>query len=375
MRAVNLLPRESATAANARPRPRASCAGVAVTVLVAAIRRRRLLPREGARRRRSGSGSRRRRPQLVRSAEPAADRAPAGAAQLPTPVVLSQAAALAHRARHRALDARRLGRRCSSSSSTSCPTSVTLTSVTARRQRALRPARSSGTITLGGSAFSSNDVAQSSSRRSRASRRSRRSRSSAPRQTEATERPDLPDHGADEPSRPASRRRPYHDTTTTTGGQRMTLSTARSASLRPSSVSTSCSSWSAGCALVAPQRHDAASGCGAGAARADAARQRSVRRARRRISKQPADPHVGIYTLDTALPAQADQPDLLFELDRLATGVRRQGHSASRRRRRRPTASGYTVAADHSEPHRVATSGDPVPRAASGRSSPTTTGA
>jgi hypothetical protein len=59
-------------------------------------------------------------------------------------------------------------------------------------------------------------------------------------------------------------------------------------------------------------------------------------------NKQPAIHTSGLYTLDTALPAQADQPDLIFELDRLATAssVKILGISPQTAQ---ATTTGYTV--------------------------------
>lgn len=71
-------------------------------------------------------------------------------------------------------------------------------------------------------------------------------------------------------------------------------------------------------ALVSPQRHDAASA---------AAQEQSVQsqlatltaQSSQGPSAQPAIHTSGIYALDTALPSQVDQTNLLFELDQLAT--------------------------------------------------------
>jgi len=69
-------------------------------------------------------------------------------------------------------------------------------------------------------------------------------------------------------------------------------------------------------ALVSPQRHDAASA---------SAQQQAVQSELAALTgssqtptKQPAIHTSDLYALDTALPSQQDQPDLLFLLDRLA---------------------------------------------------------
>jgi hypothetical protein len=71
-------------------------------------------------------------------------------------------------------------------------------------------------------------------------------------------------------------------------------------------------------ALVSPQRHDAASA---------AAQEQSVQsqiaalttQSSQGSNTQPAIHTSDIYALDTALPSQVDQTNLLFELDQLAT--------------------------------------------------------
>ncbi|MDX6480132.1 MAG: Pilus assembly protein PilO [Gaiellaceae bacterium] len=68
--------------------------------------------------------------------------------------------------------------------------------------------------------------------------------------------------------------------------------------------------------LVSPQRHDAA------AASAQAEQMQTKLTALEISAKSPSRPPAvhtsGLYGLDTALPAQLDEPDLLFELDRMA---------------------------------------------------------
>ena len=70
-------------------------------------------------------------------------------------------------------------------------------------------------------------------------------------------------------------------------------------------------------ALIAPQRSDAASA---------ATQQQQVQNELAALTgtapgsnKQPAIRTADLYALDTALPSQVDQTDLLFELDKLAT--------------------------------------------------------
>jgi hypothetical protein len=70
-------------------------------------------------------------------------------------------------------------------------------------------------------------------------------------------------------------------------------------------------------AFVAPQQHDGA------AAAAQAQQAQTQLDVLQGVSshgpvKQPEIHTASLYTLDTALPSQADQPDLLFELDRIA---------------------------------------------------------
>jgi Pilus assembly protein, PilO len=69
-------------------------------------------------------------------------------------------------------------------------------------------------------------------------------------------------------------------------------------------------------ALVSPQRHDAASA--ATQEQAVQSELAALTGSSQSSNKQPAIHTSGLYALDTALPAQEDQPDLLFELDRLA---------------------------------------------------------
>jgi hypothetical protein len=71
--------------------------------------------------------------------------------------------------------------------------------------------------------------------------------------------------------------------------------------------------------LISPQRSDAA----ASAAKTQEA-QAELATLKGSVTqpgttKQPAIHTADIYTLDTALPSQVDEPDLLFELDRIAT--------------------------------------------------------
>lgn len=69
-------------------------------------------------------------------------------------------------------------------------------------------------------------------------------------------------------------------------------------------------------ALVAPQRSNAAS---ASAQQQDVqSRLAALTGASQSPTTQPAIHTSDLYALDTALPSQEDQPDLLFEIDRLA---------------------------------------------------------
>jgi hypothetical protein len=70
-------------------------------------------------------------------------------------------------------------------------------------------------------------------------------------------------------------------------------------------------------ALVSPQRHDASTAA-ANAQLAQSQLDALLGQGSHGPTKQPAIHTAGLYSLDTALPSQADQPDLLFELDRLA---------------------------------------------------------
>jgi hypothetical protein len=72
-------------------------------------------------------------------------------------------------------------------------------------------------------------------------------------------------------------------------------------------------------ALIAPQRHDAASA--AAQEQAVAAELAALTGSSSSSNKQPAIKTGDLYRLDTALPAQEDQPDLLFEIDRLSTAA------------------------------------------------------
>lgn len=71
--------------------------------------------------------------------------------------------------------------------------------------------------------------------------------------------------------------------------------------------------------LVSPQRHGAA----AAAAQAQSVEGElaALKGSSQGPSNQPAIHTADLYALDTALPSQMDQPDLLFELDRLATAA------------------------------------------------------
>jgi len=93
-------------------------------------------------------------------------------------------------------------------------------------------------------------------------------------------------------------------------------------------------------ALVSPQRGDAA----AAAAKEQLAQTQleTLIHGSGHGNKQPAIHSAGIYALDTALPAQGDEPGLLFELNRLATGsgVKVTGISLATAQ---ATATGYTV--------------------------------
>ncbi len=71
-------------------------------------------------------------------------------------------------------------------------------------------------------------------------------------------------------------------------------------------------------ALISPQRHDAALAA-AKTQVAQTALAALVGQGSHGPTTQPAIHTAGIYALDTALPAQVDQPELLFELDRIAT--------------------------------------------------------
>jgi Pilus assembly protein, PilO len=93
-------------------------------------------------------------------------------------------------------------------------------------------------------------------------------------------------------------------------------------------------------ALVSPQRSDAATA----AAKAQLAQTQleTLIGGSAHDNKQPAIHSAAIYALDTALPAQGDQPGLLFELNRLATrsGVKVTGISLTTAQ---ATSTGYTV--------------------------------
>ena len=68
--------------------------------------------------------------------------------------------------------------------------------------------------------------------------------------------------------------------------------------------------------LISPQRHDAAT---VAAQEQVVEGQLAALTGSQGSNKQPAIHTADLYTLGTALPSQLDQPDLLFELDRLAT--------------------------------------------------------
>jgi Pilus assembly protein, PilO len=93
-------------------------------------------------------------------------------------------------------------------------------------------------------------------------------------------------------------------------------------------------------ALVSPQRSDAATA----AAKAQLAQTQleTLIGGSAHDHKQPVIHSASIYALDTALPSQGDEPGLLFELNRLATGsgVKVSGISLQTAQ---ATASGYTV--------------------------------
>ncbi len=69
-------------------------------------------------------------------------------------------------------------------------------------------------------------------------------------------------------------------------------------------------------ALISPQRHDAA----AAAAQEQVVQSQiaALTVSSQGSNKRPAIHTADLYALDTALPSQLDEPDLLFELDRLA---------------------------------------------------------
>ncbi len=94
--------------------------------------------------------------------------------------------------------------------------------------------------------------------------------------------------------------------------------------------------------LVSPQRHDAST-FSANAATAQAQLAQLLHGGgSQQPTKQPAIHTSCLYKLDTALPSQADQPNLLLELDRLATasGVRVLGVSPQAAQ---ALPAGYTV--------------------------------
>jgi hypothetical protein len=70
-------------------------------------------------------------------------------------------------------------------------------------------------------------------------------------------------------------------------------------------------------ALVSPQRHQAATAA-ANAQLAQTQLAVLLGQTAQGPTKQPVIHTADLYSLDTALPSQADQPDLLFELDRVA---------------------------------------------------------
>jgi hypothetical protein len=94
-------------------------------------------------------------------------------------------------------------------------------------------------------------------------------------------------------------------------------------------------------ALVSPQRHDAAKAAAAAKVAQDEFSTLMGQGSTGPV-KQPDIHSAGIYTLDTALPSQADEPTLLLELDRLgkASGVKITGVSPEAAQ---ATASGYTI--------------------------------
>jgi hypothetical protein len=73
--------------------------------------------------------------------------------------------------------------------------------------------------------------------------------------------------------------------------------------------------------LVSPQRHDAATAAAGAALAQTQLAQLMSSGGSHQPTKQPVIHTSCLYKLDTALPSQADQPNLLLELDRLATAA------------------------------------------------------
>ena len=95
-------------------------------------------------------------------------------------------------------------------------------------------------------------------------------------------------------------------------------------------------------ALISPQRSDAAAASAKTQELQTQIAQLTDTGGSHGPTKQPTIHTADIYALDTALPAQVDQPDLIFELDRIATssGVKILGLSPQAAQ---ATASGYTT--------------------------------
>ena len=108
-------------------------------------------------------------------------------------------------------------------------------------------------------------------------------------------------------------------------------------------------------ALVSPQRHDASTA----AAQAQLAQSQLDtligQGSARHPIKQPAIHTSCLYTLDTALPSQEHQPDLLLELNRVANASGVDVASISPQAAA-ATAMGYTVRADQPHASTAATS-------------------
>jgi Tfp pilus assembly protein PilO len=94
--------------------------------------------------------------------------------------------------------------------------------------------------------------------------------------------------------------------------------------------------------FVSPQRHDAATAAAAAKVAQDEFATLMGQGSHSGPVKQPHIHTAGLYALDTALPSQPDQANLLFELDRLAkaSGVKILGFSPQAAQ---ATAGGYTI--------------------------------